>query len=216
MGAVHEPSALQTILHANIILEQSSAGDHGRRTRSNAHCPRPGAVPPAFPGLWLRRLGGPHEDCRDPSKLISSRNYLFYMRTLETRIATKLFGIFMRGKQWLIGRVPLAPDLNQRVQDWLHQETRSSFAMENPVPSAWPSQMPVATRNDPCAVTSEYQPPSSSDNSSSYTIRSIPKVLSGLKARRAPCLDLEDHRVGSKSLETLQESDPETVERGVT
>lgn len=112
--------------------------------------------------------------------------------------------------------LPLAPDLNQRVQDWLHQETRSSFAMENPVPSAWPSQMPVATRNDPCAVTSEYQPPSSSDNSSSYTIRSIPKVLSGLKARRAPCLDLEDHRVGSKSLETLQESDPETVERGVT
>merc|ERR1711900_87162 len=99
--------------------------------------------------------------------------------------------------------LPLAPDLNQRVQDWLHQETRSSFAMENLVPSAWPSQMPVATRNDPCAVTSEYQPPSSSDNSSSYTIRSIPKVLSGLKARRAPCLDLEDHRVGSKSLETL-------------
>merc|ERR1712230_281386 len=36
--------------------------------------------------------------------------------------------------------LPLAPDLNQRVQDWLHQETRS----------------------DPCAVTSEYQPPSSS------------------------------------------------------
>merc|ERR1712225_108875 len=206
----HEPSALQTILHANIILEQSSAGDHGRRTRSNAHCPRPGAVPPAFPGLWLRRLGGPHEDCRDPSKLISSWNYLFYMRRLQRAIAKD------RSSWPDNAPLPLAPDLNQRVQNWLHQETRSSFAMENPVPSAWPSQMPVAIRNDPCAVTSEFQPPSSSDNSSSYTIRSIPKVLSGLKARRAPCLDLEDHRVGSKSLETLQESDPETVERGVT
>lgn len=30
------------------------------------------------------------------------------MRTLETRIATNLLEILMRGKQWLIGRVALA------------------------------------------------------------------------------------------------------------
>ncbi|PVH87604.1 hypothetical protein DL98DRAFT_649230 [Cadophora sp. DSE1049] len=112
--------------------------------------------------------------------------------------------------------LPLAPDLNQRIRDWLRPETCLSFATEDSVSLAWPCQISDVADIEPYTVTSEDQPRSSSDDSSSHTIDSGAKVLKGLKVRRAPCLDLEDHRVGSKSLGTLSKSGPETVERGVT
>ncbi|KAK0121020.1 hypothetical protein ONS96_011208 [Cadophora gregata f. sp. sojae] len=66
--------------------------------------------------------------------------------------------------------LPHAPDLNQRIQDWLRQENCVPFPKEDSMPSAWLSQLPVdAARRDPRVFTSEYQVQSSSEDSSSYT-----------------------------------------------